>query len=103
MQWFKANIATVVTWLLLALAAASTVGAHQQDVATVKKDVVKVESRVDDNEDAIGRLDGDVRQLKDKQGEIVVEVKGFRGAISDLHRVVARLETLVEVLKKEKE
>ena len=101
MQWFKANVATLVTWLLLALAAASTVGAHGQDVETVKKDVSEISKRVNKNETSINSMTGDGRQLKSKQGEIVVEVRGFRGAISDLHRVVARLEALVGVLKKE--
>lgn len=98
--WFKNNVATVVTWVLLGLAAASSVGAHSAAFEDVQQDVEDVASKVDAHDIKITEISGDVRALKSKQIEIAAEVKGFRGAISDLHRVVARLEAVVGLLKK---
>ena len=100
MKWIKDNAATVVTWVLLALAAASTVGAHANSFESVKKSVEDISAKVDSHDSILGTMGSDVQVLKSTQNEIKAEVKVFRAAMTDLHRVVARLEAVVGVLKK---
>ena len=100
MNWIKANAATVITWVLLGLAAASTVGAHASSFKGMKDEVATISKKVKAHDTQIGTMRGDVRILKGKQTEIVDETKSFRATITELNRVVGRLEAVVGVLKR---
>ncbi len=99
-EWIRRNVPTVITWLLLLLAAASSVGAYHMRVEALRDDVDStrgaLSAHVARAEDALA----DVRVLKARQAEISDEIKSFRRAISGLSRVTTRLETITETLRR---
>jgi len=103
-QWVKQNAPTIVGWLFAGGMAVWAISAWLSEIEMgqkiIHKDVNGVVTGLEMTKSQVARNTGDIRSLKERQVDIVVNQEQVSENLTELDRLTVELRTIVKEIKR---